>query len=100
MLKKFKFFRIISPFNIIKFCNFKKVKKIIFASSFTVYGNQKNKLLKQAWALILPSHSEVIGMVNLEAALLKTPSITTYKTGKRNCAFIYICSWVIIYIST
>tara|TARA_R110000787_G_scaffold6697_9_gene23282 strand:- start:524 stop:1609 length:1086 start_codon:yes stop_codon:yes gene_type:complete len=46
-----------------------------------VKGEKKNELIKKAWVLISPSHSEVIGMVNLEAASLKTPVITTYQTG-------------------
>ena len=31
-----------------------------------------------------PSHSEVVGMVNLEAAIFKTPVITTFQTGLKN----------------
>lgn len=46
-----------------------------------VSGNQKIRLLSNAHVLVAPSHSEVIGMVNLEAAILKTPVITTYQTG-------------------
>jgi glycosyltransferase involved in cell wall biosynthesis len=44
-------------------------------------GEQKQRLLQSAWVLAAPSHSEVIGMVNLEAAEMRTPSITTYATG-------------------
>ncbi|ARV15522.1 glycosyltransferase [Polaribacter sp. SA4-12] len=46
-----------------------------------VKGKAKEDLIKNAIALVAPSHSEVIGMVNLEAAILKTPVITTYQTG-------------------
>ena len=46
-----------------------------------VYGPEKLKLLQGAWALIAPSHTEVIGMVNLEAGALQVPSVTTYPTG-------------------
>lgn len=38
---------IIGTINIIKFCNSKNVKKIIFASSFTVYGNQKKSRVSE-----------------------------------------------------
>ncbi len=44
-------------------------------------GNEKTKLFSQARAFVNPSYSEVIGMVNLEAASLKTPVITTWNTG-------------------
>jgi glycosyltransferase involved in cell wall biosynthesis len=57
--------------------------RIIFTGP--VYGEQKLKLLEQTWALVTPSHSEVMGMVNLEAAIQKVPSITTYETG--------LCDW-------
>jgi glycosyltransferase involved in cell wall biosynthesis len=46
-----------------------------------VSGQQKENLINNAHVLIAPSHSEVIGMVNLEGAILKTPVITTYQTG-------------------
>jgi glycosyltransferase involved in cell wall biosynthesis len=46
-----------------------------------VSGETKQNLIKNAHVLVAPSHSEVIGMVNLEAAVLKTPVITTYQTG-------------------
>lgn len=48
------------------------------------YGAIKNELLAGAWVVVVPSHSEVVGMVNLEAASLCTPSITTHATGLRN----------------
>ena len=44
-------------------------------------GERKLRLLASAWVLAAPSHSEVIGMVNLEAAAMRTPSITTHATG-------------------
>ena len=46
-----------------------------------VQGGQKWALLRYAWVFCLPSHSEVIGMVNLEAAACRTPVITTHATG-------------------
>jgi len=46
-----------------------------------VTKNKKIKIIKEAFILVAPSYSEVIGMVNLEAAILKTPVITTYQTG-------------------
>jgi len=46
-----------------------------------VQGQQKWDLLRNAWVFCLPSHSEVIGMVNLEAAACRTPVITTRATG-------------------
>ena len=46
-----------------------------------VEGDEKERLLRSTWALVAPSHSEVIGMVNLEAAAHWTPSITTRETG-------------------
>ena len=46
-----------------------------------VKKNKKIKIIKEAFILVAPSYSEVIGMVNLEAAVLKTPVITTYQTG-------------------
>jgi glycosyltransferase involved in cell wall biosynthesis len=46
-----------------------------------VSGIEKQNLINKAHVLVAPSHSEVIGMVNLEAAILKTPVITTYQTG-------------------
>lgn len=54
-------------------------KKVEFLGM--VSGLMKEKLISNAFVLVAPSHSEVIGMVNLEAAILKTPVITTYQTG-------------------
>jgi glycosyltransferase involved in cell wall biosynthesis len=46
-----------------------------------VKGEKKMKLIKNAWVMACPTYSDVIGMVNLEAAALKTPMITTHITG-------------------
>lgn len=46
-----------------------------------VFGDKKIELLRNSWVMVTPSYSEVIGMVNLEAAACKLPSITTYETG-------------------
>ncbi|MBK8417723.1 glycosyltransferase [Candidatus Villigracilis saccharophilus] len=46
-----------------------------------VYGSEKYSLLQNAWVVVVPSFSEVISMVNLEASALFTPTITTYATG-------------------
>lgn len=46
-----------------------------------VFKHEKTKLLRDAWVLVAPSHTEVIGMVNLEAAAMSTPSVTTHQTG-------------------
>lgn len=45
------------------------------------FGVEKIKLLDQAWVMAVPSHSEVVGLVNLEAATRYLPTITTYQTG-------------------
>jgi glycosyltransferase involved in cell wall biosynthesis len=44
-------------------------------------GLPKQALLESSWAMVTPSHSEVVGLVNLEAAAYLLPSITTYQTG-------------------
>jgi len=46
-----------------------------------VRGEKKKELYRNAQALVAPSYSEVVGMVNLEAAMMATPVITTFKTG-------------------
>ncbi|WP_299127946.1 glycosyltransferase [uncultured Winogradskyella sp.] len=46
-----------------------------------VKGIEKQKLFENALALVAPSYSEVIGMVNLESALFGTVVITTHATG-------------------
>ncbi len=53
--------------------------KIEFLGKVT--GEEKFKLFKNAFVFVAPSYSEVIGMVNLEAAISKTPVITTFQTG-------------------
>ena len=46
-----------------------------------VFGAGKWQLYRQAQALCLPSYSEVVGLVNLEAAAARKPVITTHETG-------------------
>lgn len=46
-----------------------------------VNGKEKNLLYKNSTVFVAPSYSEVIGMVNIEAALQEVPVITTYATG-------------------
>ena len=46
-----------------------------------VTGKEKEILFKNAFVFVAPSHSEVVGMVNLESAIYKTPVITTFQTG-------------------
>ncbi|MFH2040324.1 MAG: glycosyltransferase [Chloroflexota bacterium] len=46
-----------------------------------IYEKKKWEALNRSWAVIVPSYSEVVGLVNLEAAICKTPSITTFETG-------------------
>ncbi|MEN8817180.1 MAG: glycosyltransferase [Nonlabens sp.] len=46
-----------------------------------VRGADKQHLYRNAHAFIAPSYSEVVGMVNLEAAMMATPVITTHQTG-------------------
>ena len=46
-----------------------------------VSGVDKWRLYRDAWAFCLPSFSEVIGMVNLEAAAAGTPVITSFESG-------------------
>jgi glycosyltransferase involved in cell wall biosynthesis len=49
-----------------------------------VKGEEKTKLIQNAWVMASPTYSDVIGMVNLEAAALKTPIITTYNSGLKS----------------
>ncbi len=49
-----------------------------------VFGREKVALYRQAWAFCAPSQTEVIGLVNLEAAALGLPVITTHETGLGN----------------
>jgi glycosyltransferase involved in cell wall biosynthesis len=46
-----------------------------------LFGEEKRKLIDTAWVLAAPSHSEVVGLVNLEAAAQCLPTITTHQTG-------------------
>jgi glycosyltransferase involved in cell wall biosynthesis len=46
-----------------------------------VFGDEKYSLFKNARAFVLPSYTEAIGMVNLEAAICETPVLTTFNTG-------------------
>lgn len=46
-----------------------------------LFGEEKRKLIDTAWVLTAPSHSEVVGLVNLEAAVRCLPTITTHQTG-------------------
>jgi glycosyltransferase involved in cell wall biosynthesis len=46
-----------------------------------VHGEEKKQLYRNAHAFIAPSYSEVVGMVNIEAAMMGTPVITTHQTG-------------------
>ncbi len=50
----------------------------------SVHGQVKNELIRSSWVAVVPSHTEVIGLVNLECATLQTPTITTWQTGLRN----------------
>ncbi len=54
-------------------------ERVIFTGA--VGGAAKWRLYRDAWAFCLPSFSEVIGLVNLEAAAARTPVITTFETG-------------------
>ncbi len=66
-----------------------RLKTIVSARGLTqrirfmapVFGEKKWDLVKRAWAVVVPSYSEVMSMVNLEAAACGVPSITTYETG-------------------
>jgi glycosyltransferase involved in cell wall biosynthesis len=44
-------------------------------------GKQKVGLYRNAWVFCAPSHTEVMGLVNLEAASAQLPVITTHETG-------------------
>ncbi len=46
-----------------------------------VFGAGKWQLYRQARAFCLPSFSEVVGLVNLEAAAARVPVITSFETG-------------------
>jgi glycosyltransferase involved in cell wall biosynthesis len=46
-----------------------------------LFGADKEAALASAWVMATPSHSEVVGLVNLEAAVHGLPTITTHPTG-------------------
>lgn len=47
-----------------------------------VWGaSEKYALMRRAWATVVPSYCEVVGMVNLESAACGTPALTTHATG-------------------
>jgi len=49
-----------------------------------LHGRKKLEAYSRAWIVAFPSHSEVVGLVNLEAAACGTPTITTHQTGLSN----------------
>ena len=55
-------------------------EKVIFLGP--VFGPQeKLSLYRHAWAFCAPSQTEVMGLVNLEAASVELPVVTTHETG-------------------
>tara|TARA_R110002073_G_scaffold124538_3_gene268888 strand:+ start:744 stop:1511 length:768 start_codon:yes stop_codon:yes gene_type:complete len=64
--------------------NRKLEKRVHFHDA--VFAETKEKLIREAWTMIVPSYSEVVGLVNLEAAVNCTPTITTHETGLYNWA--------------
>lgn len=46
-----------------------------------VFGPQKWQLYRNAWTFCAPSYSETVGFVNLEAAAVGVPVVTTHETG-------------------
>jgi glycosyltransferase involved in cell wall biosynthesis len=42
---------------------------------------EKLRLMANAWLLAVPSQSEALGLVNLEASACRTPTVTTFNTG-------------------
>ena len=46
-----------------------------------VLGDDRLDYLRRSWVVAVPSLSEVVAMVNLEAAACATPTITSYETG-------------------
>jgi glycosyltransferase involved in cell wall biosynthesis len=42
---------------------------------------EKYALMREAWVTVVPSHTEVISLVNLESSACSTPTITTSATG-------------------
>lgn len=49
-----------------------------------IYGKEKYEWYRRAWVVAVPSYTEVVGMVNLEAGACGTPTITTKQTGLFN----------------
>lgn len=49
-----------------------------------IFGDDKRTWMLRSWVLIAPSYSEAIGLVNLEAAVNRLPTITTHQTGLLN----------------
>jgi glycosyltransferase involved in cell wall biosynthesis len=45
---------------------------------------EKNQLMIDAWLVAVPSRSEVVALVNLEAAACYTPTLTTIATGLKD----------------
>ena len=43
--------------------------------------SDKYALMRNAWVTVVPSHTEVVSLVNLEASACHTPTITTRATG-------------------
>lgn len=46
-----------------------------------VYEKEKEQWYRNSWVTVVPSFSEVVGMVNLEASLHSCPTITTHQCG-------------------
>jgi glycosyltransferase involved in cell wall biosynthesis len=42
---------------------------------------EKIRLMTDAWFVAVPSRSEALGLVNLEASACRTPTVTTFSTG-------------------
>lgn len=53
--------------------------RVIFTGP--AYGAEKWQLYRDAWAFCLPSFSEGLSMVSLEAASARTPVITSFESG-------------------
>lgn len=59
--------------------DFKLESRVIFHGP--MFGEDKANFINKSWVLVAPSHSEVIGLVNLEASVNRLPTITTHQTG-------------------
>ena len=46
-----------------------------------LFGDERLDYLRRSWVVAVPSLSEVVGIVNLEAGACKTPTITSRETG-------------------